>query len=262
MGSAVELEFMGEQNNFAAKPTIYNGVTYRSRLEASFAEWLTDNGADFTYEPGCFGNEQYLPDFELSCGWIEIKPICFHLHVWVAIRAAQQCKRSLMVIDSPNRGEFGCYAAVSNGQIQFFTSLLRMMTRVTFDKERHRPVYYVCGPFQDNVSVPRETVVPRPVVTVPTPINVEPVRCKGWDKFIEKVGERRPLIVLWLEPASSRIGWLVVTMDFPESQRIAAESLSRPNNKKLLEQLVEETFGTGWKLEFQMNGEPFVPRGI
>ncbi len=35
----------------SAKPTTYNGVMYRSRLEARFARWLDSQGVLFEYEP-------------------------------------------------------------------------------------------------------------------------------------------------------------------------------------------------------------------
>ena len=49
-----------------AIPTIYNGVEYRSRLEAQVACLLTNLGADFQYEPQGFDlgdGLKYLPDF-------------------------------------------------------------------------------------------------------------------------------------------------------------------------------------------------------
>jgi hypothetical protein len=52
-----------------ARPTVYNGITMRSRLEADFArEFLDDPDSKFgawEYEPVCFAGPggQYLPDF-------------------------------------------------------------------------------------------------------------------------------------------------------------------------------------------------------
>lgn len=49
-----------------ARPTTYNGIEMRSRLEARVAAWLTDEvGVDWEYEPRAFasGSVQYLPDF-------------------------------------------------------------------------------------------------------------------------------------------------------------------------------------------------------
>jgi hypothetical protein len=70
-----------------ARPTIYNGIQMRSRLEAGYAAWLDQWNFDWTYEPNAFASErgQYLPDFRLDavrCSWladpatvyVEVKP--------------------------------------------------------------------------------------------------------------------------------------------------------------------------------------------
>lgn len=69
-----------------ARPTIYNGIQMRSRLEAGFAAWLDERGATWEYEPHAFASPsgQYLPDFlvrdvvranrEPADAYIEIKP--------------------------------------------------------------------------------------------------------------------------------------------------------------------------------------------
>lgn len=47
------------------RPTVYNGIHMRSRLEAGFAQWLDERAVEWEYEPECFANTdgQYLPDF-------------------------------------------------------------------------------------------------------------------------------------------------------------------------------------------------------
>jgi hypothetical protein len=60
-----------------ARPTTYNGVAMRSRLEASAAASFDRLGIAWTYEPRCFASPegQYLPDFQLgSHSYIEVKP--------------------------------------------------------------------------------------------------------------------------------------------------------------------------------------------
>lgn len=61
-----------------ARETIYNGVLYRSRLEARWAIFFDVVGVEFQYEPKQFltGEGLYLPDFYLPTlrMWIEIKP--------------------------------------------------------------------------------------------------------------------------------------------------------------------------------------------
>lgn len=50
-----------------ARPTTYNGIRMRSRLEARFAAKLDADKCRWTYEPRAFANQrgQYLPDFQL-----------------------------------------------------------------------------------------------------------------------------------------------------------------------------------------------------
>lgn len=61
-----------------AIPTQYNGVTFRSRLEARWAMALTNLGLAWEYEPEGYqdGDTMYLPDFwleDLDC-FLEVKP--------------------------------------------------------------------------------------------------------------------------------------------------------------------------------------------
>jgi hypothetical protein len=78
-----------------------------------------------------------------------VKPICFYKEARVAIRSAQSCEASLMVVDSPNRGQFGCYGVVAAGELFLFTNSKRMMPELGFNKTLMRPIYYFCGPFAD-----------------------------------------------------------------------------------------------------------------
>lgn len=66
-----------------ARPTVYAGVMMRSRLEASFAQYLDKNRWNWEYEPLCFAGPagQYLPDFRIlfddqpgSGIYVELKP--------------------------------------------------------------------------------------------------------------------------------------------------------------------------------------------
>ena len=69
------------------RPTFYEGVRMRSRLEAGFAAWCDQVGFSWQYEPAAFASQvgQYLPDFALKdvhCAWrdeavtvyVEVKP--------------------------------------------------------------------------------------------------------------------------------------------------------------------------------------------
>jgi hypothetical protein len=66
-----------------ARPTIYNGIQMRSRLEARVAGQLDGYGSlDWTYEPMAYADRrgQYLPDFKVKAPWfehdvfVEVKP--------------------------------------------------------------------------------------------------------------------------------------------------------------------------------------------
>lgn len=82
-----------------ARPTVYNGIRMRSRLEAYAAQAFDRAGQPWEYEPRCFASEdgQYLPDFFLPMSprrqsdngpplptgdYVEIKPASFyHRHL-------------------------------------------------------------------------------------------------------------------------------------------------------------------------------------
>lgn len=69
-------------NDIQAIPTEYRGVRFKSRLEARFAEWLTEEqDAEWGYKPkrfASFSHNGYLPDFYIHCisTYVEIKPRC------------------------------------------------------------------------------------------------------------------------------------------------------------------------------------------
>jgi hypothetical protein len=66
-------------DDIQAIPTEYRGVRFKSRLEARFAEWLTEVAeAEWEYEPENFpGKQRYTPDFKIhELGlYVEIKPM-------------------------------------------------------------------------------------------------------------------------------------------------------------------------------------------
>lgn len=64
-----------------AVPTIYRGVTYRSRLEARVAQLIDELGLVTLYEPSCFlmaGGECYIPDWKIvgEDTYIEARGYC------------------------------------------------------------------------------------------------------------------------------------------------------------------------------------------
>jgi DNA polymerase III subunit gamma/tau len=78
----------------------------------------------------------------------------------------------------------------------------------------------------------------------------------AWPKILQTIGHRRPLIVSWLEPAVPfypERGRLKLA--FPKDHAIAVDSLSRPNNRKILEDVAGEILGGIWKLEFELRDD-------
>jgi hypothetical protein len=70
-----------ESTALKARPTMYNGVQMRSRLEAKVAAQLETVGFTWEYEPNNFASPdgQYLPDFGIWTakrfdGYVEVKP--------------------------------------------------------------------------------------------------------------------------------------------------------------------------------------------
>lgn len=97
-----------------ARPTTYNGIHMRSRLEAKFAAFFDQQGYRWDYEPRCYADAegQYLPDFQLHWArpaFVEIKgatPSClFDVQaqmqtVWSSEPAAQL----ILIVDESDEG--------------------------------------------------------------------------------------------------------------------------------------------------------------
>ena len=77
-----------------------------------------------------------------------------------------------------------------------------------------------------------------------------------WPRLKQLVATRRPLIFSWIERATpTLLGDGIFRLAFPKDQQLAAESLSRPNNRKLLEDILSELLGGSWSLEFETKEE-------
>ncbi|MBV9391663.1 MAG: hypothetical protein JOY96_07210, partial [Verrucomicrobia bacterium] len=80
-----------------------------------------------------------------------------------------------------------------------------------------------------------------------------------WRRVLDEVRKKRPLIISWMEsatPISLENGLL--TVGFPNQLALHADSLSRPNNRKFLEQLLTDLMGEPWRLNFHVR-EDLVP---
>jgi hypothetical protein len=82
-------------SRFKARPTTYNGIEMRSRLEAGFAAWLDRHQMKWKYEPRAYASPagQYLPDFQIDrvpvlgqppqTVYVEVKPASVEVPVVV-----------------------------------------------------------------------------------------------------------------------------------------------------------------------------------
>jgi DNA polymerase III subunit gamma/tau len=77
-----------------------------------------------------------------------------------------------------------------------------------------------------------------------------------WPRILDTIRSRRPLIVSWLEPATALFPERgTLKLAFPKDQSIAVESLSRPNNRKILEDVAGEILDGNWKVEFELRDD-------
>lgn len=92
---------------YTPKPTSYNGVDYKSKLEALHAFVLTYFGFKFKYEPvkHLAGKLTHIPDFYLYNidAFAEVKPIAFNqLEYLKAYGVARKYRKPyIMLIDQP-----------------------------------------------------------------------------------------------------------------------------------------------------------------
>lgn len=79
----------------AAIQTVFNGIEYRSRLEARWASFMTNIGWDHIYEP--FDGDGYIPDFVVtgpSPLLIEVKPAITQTDLEAAVPKAESGLRA------------------------------------------------------------------------------------------------------------------------------------------------------------------------
>lgn len=101
---------------WTARPTVYNGVRMRSRLEAAWAEQFDAFGWPWKYEPQVFASElgQYLPDFRVQVGkdypvYVEVKPHTYNRdaapHLLSIIRASEPLAELWLALGANRNGE-------------------------------------------------------------------------------------------------------------------------------------------------------------
>lgn len=90
---------------FKAKEQVYNGVTFKSTLEARWAIFFDACGLHWVYEPECFELESgnYTPDFYLKKYdlFVEIKPNLDWLNDEYNTKRYKQCPKQLLVLSVP-----------------------------------------------------------------------------------------------------------------------------------------------------------------
>ena len=105
---------MAKNMNIKPIPTTYNGIKYRSRLEARWAIFFDELGIKFEYELEGFefeNGKRYLPDFYLTelCTYVEIKPTVNvpvkEISKMCDLVFNDQTKRLLLICGSPGKEE-------------------------------------------------------------------------------------------------------------------------------------------------------------
>jgi hypothetical protein len=118
---------MSTETVLRAKPTLYKDIWFRSRLEASFAQWLDVQEVPWIYEPDVLlGQQKYQPDFSCPFGYyskfIEIKPMVFAREAQLAINSAcEEPEADLIIVHSEERDSWRCWAVVHAGCIWFYS---------------------------------------------------------------------------------------------------------------------------------------------
>jgi DNA polymerase-3 subunit gamma/tau len=86
-----------------------------------------------------------------------------------------------------------------------------------------------------------------------TASSAEPSIEFAWSRLLQVVATRRPLILSWIELGTPiLLDNRTLRLGFPKDQELAVESLSRPNNRKLLEDVLSEILGGSWKIDFEL----------
>jgi hypothetical protein len=104
-------------------PTEYNGVVYRSRTEARWAVFFTENDIPFSYEMEGFDLDgiRYLPDFWLPIGklWIEVKPYePLSQEIEKAKRLAKNLRNMVFIIPGGPAADVSLIAVSPTGKTQ------------------------------------------------------------------------------------------------------------------------------------------------
>jgi hypothetical protein len=100
------------RNDIRPIPTLYNGITYRSRMEARWSCFFTLGGIDVRYEFEGFQTSAgwYLPDFEFkdteTPTYFEVKPEVPTTEEWAKMKALAKKADVFVAIGAPEANYF------------------------------------------------------------------------------------------------------------------------------------------------------------
>ena len=121
--------------------------------------------------------------------------------------------------------------------------------------ENKPPVHEKPAPAPEPAAPPASTVLPptpAPAEPVPAANGASPDGARIWSDLTREIRSQRPLITAWVQ--AGRVLGLeddTLRVAFPASQRMAVDSLGKPNTRKFLESLLAKLAGRpiGLKLE-------------
>ena len=268
-------------DDIQAIPTEYGGVRFKSRLEARFAEWLTEEQkVTWEYEPKGFESHYpngYLPDFFVPeiCTYVEIKPrakfselnmFCKHImnssHHWICVDSLDRERWTIIsqniacgVVWLPNDN----YFIISTNTVGKRRLAIHARSLLLAPQERFRLSMLEKTVYGDEALSTYFRMKDEEEAKTASDVHIEeettdpddPLKAR-WDNIVQEVRNRRPLIVSWLEPAtplSFQNGTL--KLGYPKTHALAVDSLSRPNNQKLMEEVASQILGGTWRIEFE-----------
>jgi hypothetical protein len=121
------------------------------------------------------------------------------------------------------------------------------------DERRFPPAAHVgAQDEQCTAGVSTTPVIHSPGMTPPLTIGC--LVPEVWRSIIDKVKKRRPLITHWVEAATPiRCESTSLTLGFGPGMELDLEALSRPNNHRLIEDVISSLFGGGtWQVNFEL----------
>ncbi|MGI9089410.1 MAG: DNA polymerase III subunit gamma/tau [Chthoniobacterales bacterium] len=96
---------------------------------------------------------------------------------------------------------------------------------------------------------PAPELAKTPALAVDGPVDIDEL----WQKAVEQIRARRPLIKGWIDSAKPLgIEGRSLLLGFPPEQKTAMESIALPRNRDFLESILKEISGRDWSLKFSL----------